>query len=65
MPESIVATLEHELLATADVHSHCEAERAMAAFIDDSYNPTRRHSALGYMGPMQCERQLGRMARAA
>ena len=63
--ESFFATLEHELLATADFHSHREAERAIADFIDDWYNPTRRHSALGYVSPLQYERQLGQMARAA
>ncbi len=63
--ESFFATLEHELLASADFHSHREAERAIADFIDDWYNPTRRHSALGYVSPMQYERQLGQMARAA
>ena len=63
--ESFFATLEHELLATADVHSHREAERAIAGCIDDWYNPTRRHSALGYVSPLQYERQLGQMARAA
>ncbi len=63
--ESFFATLEHELLASADFHSHREAERAIADFIDDWYNPTRRHSALGYVSPMQYERQLGQRARAA
>jgi putative transposase len=63
--ESFFATLEHELLATADFHSHREAERAIAAFIDGWYNPERRHSTLGYVSPMQYERQLRRTARAA
>ena len=65
MAESFFATLEHELLATADFHSHREAERAIADIIDRWYNPVRRHSSLGYVSPMQYERQLGRMARAA
>jgi putative transposase len=63
--ESFFATLEHELLATADFHSHREAERAIAEFIDGWYNPERRHSTLGYVSPMQYERQLGQLARAA
>lgn len=63
--ESFFATLEHELLATADFHSHREAERAIADFIDDWYNATRRHSALGYVSPIQYERQLGQLTRAA
>jgi putative transposase len=63
--ESFFATLEHELLATSDFHSHREAERAIADFIDGWYNPERRHSTLGYVSPMQYERQLRHMARAA
>jgi len=54
--ESYFTTLEHELLASADFHFHREAERAIADFIDDSYNPTQRHSAIGYASPMQYER---------
>ena len=63
--ESFFATLEHELLATADFHSHREAERAIAAFIDDWYNPVRRHSTLGYVSPMQYERHLRIAGKAA
>jgi putative transposase len=63
--ESFFATLEHELLATADFHSHREAERAIAAFIDDWYNPVRRHSTLGYVSPMQYERHLRLAGKAA
>ena len=63
--ESFFATLEHELLALADFHSHREAERAIAEFIDDWHNPVRRHSTLGYVSPMQYERQLRQSAKAA
>lgn len=62
--ESFFATLEHELLAAADFHSHHEAERAIAAFIDDWYNPVRRHATLGYVSPMQYERQLRQNGKA-
>ena len=63
--ESFFATLEHELLADADFHSRCEAERAIFEFIEVWYNRERRHSTLGYVSPVQYERQLGRPARAA
>jgi putative transposase len=63
--ESFFSTLEHELLAHADSHSHREATHAIAEFIDDWYNPERRHSTLGSVSPMQYERQLGQRARAA
>ena len=63
--ESFFATLEHELLATSDFHSHREAERAIATFLDDWYNPERRHSTLGYVSPMQYERHLRHTGKAA
>ena len=63
--ESFFATLEHELLATADFYSHHEAEHAIATFIDDWYNPVSRHSTLGYVSPMQYERQLRAADKAA
>jgi putative transposase len=63
--ESFFATLEHELLVLHDFHSHREAERAIAEFIDDWYNPVRRHSTLGYVSPMQYERQLRQSGKAA
>ncbi|SNT01059.1 hypothetical protein SAMN05880556_11892, partial [Azospirillum sp. RU38E] len=31
------------------------AERAIGTFIDGFYNPTRRHSALGYKSPILFE----------
>jgi len=63
--ESFFATLEHELLADADFHTRREAHTAVAAFIDTWYNAERRHSTLGYVSPVQYERQLAQSARAA
>ena len=63
--ESCFATLEHELLATVDFHSHHEAEHAIAAFIDYWYNPVRRHSTLGYVSPMHYVRHLRAEGKAA
>jgi putative transposase len=63
--ESFFATLEHELLAATDFHSHTEATRAIADFIDHWYNPERRHSSLGYVSPLVYEPHLRQMARAA
>ncbi|NJL17980.1 MAG: transposase [Nitrospira sp.] len=62
MAESFFATLEHELLAQHDFHSHHEAARAIGEYIDGWYNPVRRHSTLGYVSPMQYERQLRQAA---
>jgi putative transposase len=63
--ESCFATLEHELLADADFHSHREAHGAIFEFIETWYNVEWRHSTLGYLSPMQYEQQLRQMARAA
>jgi transposase InsO family protein len=46
--------------------SRHEAQRAIFEFIEVWYNRQRRHSALGYVSPVQHERQLGQqVARAA
>lgn len=58
--ESFFATLEHELLADADFAGPREAHVAVAAFIDEWYNPERRHSTLGYVSPIAYEQQLRR-----
>ncbi len=64
--ESFFSTLEHELLADADFHSRHAAQRAIFEFIEVWYNREQRHSTLGYVSPVQYERQLGqRVARAA
>ncbi len=63
--ESFFATLEHELLRDANFHSHREAHHAIFEFIEVWYNQERRHSTLKYLSPMQYERQLRQMARAA
>ena len=63
--ESFFATLEHELLADADFAGAREAHAAVAAFIDEWYNPERRHSTLGYVSPIAYEQQLRRADRAA
>lgn len=55
--ESFFATLEHELLAHADFHSHDVARRAIFEFIEVWYNRQRRHSSLNYLSPVQYEAQ--------
>jgi transposase InsO family protein len=63
--ESFFATLEHELLTDADFRTRHAAHTAVAAFIESWYNAERRHSTLGYVSPLQYERQLAQSARAA
>ncbi len=55
MCESFFATLECELLDRSTLRTHPEARSAIFEFIEAWYNRRRRHSALGYLSPMQFE----------
>lgn len=56
MCESFFATLECELLDRRKFSTKAEARMAVFEFIEGWYNPGRRHSALGYLSPIQYER---------
>ena len=55
MAEAFFATLECELLDRRRFRSQPEARIAVFHFIEGFYNPTRRHSALGYLSPIEYE----------
>ncbi len=57
MAESFNATLECELIARHHWRTHTEARMAVFDFIEGFYNPRRRHSALGYLSPVEFERR--------
>jgi putative transposase len=57
MCESFFATLECELLARQRFNNQTEARTAVFAFIEGFYNRRRRHSAIGYLSPVNYERQ--------
>ncbi len=57
MCESFNATLECELLVKRRFRTQREAEAAVFDFIESWYNPHRRHSSLGYLSPINFERQ--------
>jgi putative transposase len=59
--ESFFATLKRELVRTARWTSRSEAYHAIATFIDRWYNLQRRHSSLGFLSPIDYERQLARL----
>ncbi len=63
MAEAFFATLECELLDRRRFASQAEARMAVFHFIEGFYNPSRRHSALGYLSPMQFERGDTRQPR--
>ena len=56
MCESFFATLECELLDRRKFRTKAEARVACFEFIEGWYNPSRRHSALGYRSPINYER---------
>lgn len=56
MCESFFATLECELLDRRKFRTKAEAKMAVFQFIEGWYNPGRRHSALGYLSPVNYER---------
>ena len=58
MAESFFATLERELLNRRTFKTQAEARLAIFEWIEGWYNPHRRHSALGYLSPINYERKL-------
>jgi putative transposase len=58
MCESFFATLECELLDRQRFKSQAEARMAVFAFIEAFYNRRRRHSAIGYLSPIDYEQRL-------
>jgi putative transposase len=57
MCESFFATLECELIDRNRFRSMSEARISVFHFIEGFYNPSRRHSALGYLSPIEYERR--------
>ncbi len=56
--ESFWSTLKTEAdLATTIPANHHQAELAVFNYIETFYNPTRRHSSLGYLSPVAFENQ--------
>ena len=55
MCESFFATLECELIDRHRFTSKAEAQIAVFRFIEGFYNPSRRHSSIGYLSPAKFE----------
>jgi len=56
MCESFFATLECELLDRVTLRTPAEGRTAVFDIIEGWYNPTRRHSSLDYVSPIEFER---------
>ena len=55
--ESCFATLKRELVYRRNYSSHAQAKQDIFEYIEVWYNRQRRHSAIGYMSPMEYEKQ--------
>ena len=55
--ESFFASLECELIDRTIFKNHMDAEMQIFDFIEGWYNPHRRHSAIGYLSPINYEKQ--------
>jgi putative transposase len=63
--ESFFATLEKELVTSAQWQTHAQARAALFEWMEVWYNRRRRHSALGYLSPAEFEARLAPTPRAA
>ena len=63
--ESFFSTLEHELLSKHRFATRTEARRRVARWIDEWYNPRRRHSACKMLSPINYELATTAEAEAA
>ena len=55
--ESFFATLKTELIHRRPWPTKAETRAAVHDYIGSFFNPHRRHSSLGYVSPMDFERQ--------
>lgn len=57
--ESFFSTLKNELVHHQTYQTREEASREIFAFIEGFYNRQRLHQSLGYLSPLEFERQFG------
>ena len=57
--ESFFSSLKTERTAARTYRTRAQAQADVFDYIERFYNPTRRHSTLGYLSPMEFERQAG------
>ena len=63
--ESFFKTIRAELIDDLGVLPWRETRRAISDYIENFYNPTRRHSHLGYLSPVEFELRRGRLSQTA
>ncbi|MDR7157240.1 transposase InsO family protein [Sphingobium xenophagum] len=57
--ESFFSSLKTERIRSKVYHSRDQARADVFDYIERFYNPTRRHSTLGYLGSVDFERKAG------
>lgn len=57
--ESFFSSLKTERIARKLYRTRDEARTDVFDYIERFYNPKRRHSTIGYLGPMEFERKAG------
>jgi putative transposase len=55
--ESFFSSLKTERIARETYRTRNHARQDVFDYIERFYNPTRRHSTLGYLSPMDSEKQ--------
>ena len=60
--ESFFASLKKERLSHRAFATRTEAYDAITSYIDGFYNPTRRHSTIGYLSPVHYENESTKFA---
>ena len=63
--ETFHATIKKEKIYRQSWPTRAEARTAVFEYIEGWYNPRRRHSTLGYLSPIEFERQHTELARPA
>jgi putative transposase len=58
MVETVFKTIKSELVWRTSFQTRRQAENAIGGYIDGFYNPTRRHSSLGYKSPIAFEADM-------
>lgn len=65
MAESFFATLTNELIYRRPLPTQARSRAAVITWIEGRHNYTRRHSALGILGPIQLENRARHSAAQA
>ena len=63
--ETVFKTIKSELVWRASFQTRHEAENGIGRCIDGFYNPTRRHSAIGYKSPIAFEAIMAETERSS